>query len=109
MVEFDCPRHHGKANEINRQPYDAIMRDLPRNQLVRGWLVTLALSAPMSADERTTESKSLNGWEAPSKNCRIRIALYIVPFPNRSSRLAHSPDLLLFPSLCVLNALRAVP
>ena len=28
----DCPKHHGQWNESRRQPYDDIMRALPRNQ-----------------------------------------------------------------------------
>ena len=32
MLDFDCPRHHGKANGLERERYDSIMRDLPKNQ-----------------------------------------------------------------------------
>ena len=32
MAEHDCPRHHGPANADRREPYNAIMQGLPRNQ-----------------------------------------------------------------------------
>lgn len=35
-MEFDCPKHSGKGNELERQPYDAVMRSLPRNQSGEG-------------------------------------------------------------------------
>ena len=36
MSNVDCRLHGGKENEVRRRPYDAVMRELPRNQAGEG-------------------------------------------------------------------------
>ena len=35
-MEIDCEIHHGPSNLSAREPYDSIMRNLPRNQSGEG-------------------------------------------------------------------------
>ena len=35
-MDIDCPKHSGPSNQSERDPYDAVMGDLPRNQAGAG-------------------------------------------------------------------------
>lgn len=35
-MNSDCSKHSGKSNLHEREPYDSVMRDLPRNQAGEG-------------------------------------------------------------------------